>query len=397
MSTFTKRIDSNIRDIDHQKDGSTWYFDQDVAYNLGNPGAVTRNIGLRFTGITIPQGATISSAKITFTARNTLYQSYPQNINLKIQGIAEDNTAEFVASPEDSARTRTKTTASVTWSGNVSESAGVPFDTPSITTIIQEIVDRAGWSSGNALALFISDNGSASGKYLEVLEYNDDTTKAALLTIEYTAGSPSSSVSPSLSPSASISPSSTPSPSISPSASVSPSASISPSSSASASPSPASYGIKIKKQEVNKNVQDITDPKELAFTSALGVLGQMLDTTVNATTDANGDISVTSTHNIGYPVITKVEFDTFSTSSPNSITYAKRILLPIEYHTLYQNALHELIEVTETASYKFDSNNLVITLHAEYYNHDTAASGNIASRPYTFRVYYYFNEVVENA
>lgn len=403
MSTFTKRIDSNIRDVDHTKDGSTWYFDQDQAYNIGNPGSVTRNIGYRFTDITVPQGATITAAKITFTAPSPLFQSYPQSINIKIQGIAEDNTSEFVASPESSARTRTKTTASVTWSGNVSETANATFDTPDIKDIVQEIISRAGWSSGNAMAFFLSDNGSSSGKYLEITEYSESTTKAALLTIEYSS-SPSSSVSPSISPSASlspsaspspsssISPSSTPSPSLSPSASFSPSSSISssvsPSSSpsASASPSPEDYGIKVAKPGINKNVQDITDPKEYNFTSALGVLGLKQLTTITDTTDASGNISKTVAHNIGYAPFTIVTFTSYN---------GTRVEAPVEWHEFYTAPGKQLVEVTETVDFKINGTNIVITLHAEQYNHDTTVGSNLSSRQYTFKVYYYYNEIVE--
>ena len=45
MSTFNKQIDANIRDLDHSFFGS-WSVDEDSAWNLGFPGAGTRNIGL---------------------------------------------------------------------------------------------------------------------------------------------------------------------------------------------------------------------------------------------------------------------------------------------------------------------------------------------------------------
>src|SRR3990167_10768341 len=134
MSVFTKRIDADIRDTDHtfDKDTSTWSIDASSAWNVGNPGFVLRNIGLRFISVNISKNSTINSAKITFVAFDTKSVSLVS----RIQGIAQDNTGEFVLSPEDSARTRTKTTAVVSWNATVSETTGNTFDSPDIKTIV---------------------------------------------------------------------------------------------------------------------------------------------------------------------------------------------------------------------------------------------------------------------
>lgn len=178
MSIFTKRIDANIRDIGY--DGSSELLSS--AITLGNPGAVVRSVSLRFTGVTIPNGATINSAKITFTG-SAVRSS--QTINMKLYGVDEDNTAEFVVSPADTARTRTHTTATVDWDATISTTNGSTHDTADITSIIQEIVDRGGWSSGNAIGIYVGDDGTSSGNYISIYEYNTDSTKAALLTIDY--------------------------------------------------------------------------------------------------------------------------------------------------------------------------------------------------------------------
>lgn len=331
MATFTKRIDANIRDVGD--DGSPL---ESSATSLGNPGAVTRAISLRFTSVTIPQGASITSAKITFVS-----PSYAQSITLKakIEGVDEDNTAEFVISPESTAKTRTKTTANVAWEQALSVAADTAFDTPNIGTIVQEIVDRAGWSSGNAMAFYLSDNGSSSGQYIDMEEYNSSSSEAALLTIVYVGSSASLSpslsisLSPSLSPSpsegsspsASQSPSSSISPtpsfsvSLSPSisASASPSASQSPSASNSPSPSPvdAFFGLKIAKPGFNVLLTDT--PHELVFSSDYGTLKYFTKQTIDLT--MTGDISVkgTYTHNLGYYPYTEVYVRVYTGSTPS--------------------------------------------------------------------------------
>jgi len=418
MSVFTKRVDADIRDINHVYDG-TWSVWENSAYNIGNPGAVIRNTSLRFIGVNIPKDSIINSAKISFTYGST---ESITGMKILIKGVAEDNTGEFVSSPEDTARTRTKTTASVVWEGTISYSGGVAYDTPDIKTIIQEIVNRSGWVSGNALAIYLYDNGSSYGKYISMDEYSDGLGDSALLTVDYTpAGSPSSSVSPSVSPSSSASPSSslspsssvsassTPSASPSPSSSMSPSASVSPSSSnspsisasvspssssspslspsASASPSPVYYGIMVKKQSVNKNVEDITDPKELVFTSSLGVLGLRLLDTIEGTTDANGEINTTKNHSIGYPPITIVK----ATAYDGNI-----VLAPITWRSYYTDVVHGDLEVVETFNFKVDGTKIRMLVTA--YESDNIQDGYFAylvGRTYTFNIYYYFNEIVE--
>ena len=291
MATFTKRIDADIRDLDHTLYEGSWSVNVSSAYNIGNPGSVTRNVGLRFTGVNIPQGSEITSAKITFLAPHFLYDD--QNCNNRIIGVDEDNTAEFVASPENSARTRTHTTAYVNW-GNVDEIEDSTFDTPDLKTIVQEIVDRGGWSSGNAMAFYLYDNGSSSGNYIQAEEYSSGSTKSALLTIEYVeAGSPSPSPTPSSSPSLS--------PSLSPSSSQS--NTPSPSSSISPSPSPIEpfFGMKIAKPGIN--VLTTQEPFNLKFSSDYGTLKYFDKQTASITIDADaGDIAGTGTitHDLGY-------------------------------------------------------------------------------------------------
>lgn len=290
MATFTKRIDATIRDVGYIDNSPQ----EGSASTLGNPGLVLRHIALRFTGVTIAQGATINSAKITFRSLST---NSGLNVVIKIEGVAQDNTAEFVISPEDTARTRTKTTANVTW--NISaQTLNTDIDTASITSIVQEIVNRAGWSSGNAMGFYLSDNGSTSGDSIDVYEYADSTTVCALLTIDYTAGSPSPSPTPSSSPSRS--------PSLSPS--LSPSATPSPSSSVSRSPSAVEpfFGMKIIKQEAvdqGKTVFTTDDPIDLIFSSDYGTLKYFDKQTAQVTFDANAGNSAGSTtisHNLGY-------------------------------------------------------------------------------------------------
>lgn len=193
-----------------------------------------RTAAIRFNNVTIPNGDTISSAVLTFQALS----SSSTTPNVKIYGFDEDDTADLNSDPSS----RTRTTAAIDW-----DQGPVVFQqeyTIDITSIVQEIVDRPGWTSGNDMGFIIVNDGSPTNTSHVYYTYDGNTSRAPKLDISSSAGSPSSSQSPSSS------------------TSPSPSLSVSPSSSSSASPSPSpadDYGIKIAKEGADIYSTDIDD------------------------------------------------------------------------------------------------------------------------------------------
>ena len=114
-------------------------------------------LGLRFTNLKVPQGAKIVDAYVQFTA----YARHSKATSLTLQGQAADDTLTFGPSPYDLTE-RPKTKAVVAWSPEVwSEvgAAGLAQRTPNLSAIVQEIVGRPGWLSGNDLVLFVAGAG----------------------------------------------------------------------------------------------------------------------------------------------------------------------------------------------------------------------------------------------
>ncbi len=138
----------------------------------------TQTVGMRFANVAVPNGVTITSAWIQFkaAAKNT------GPSNLSIQGEAADDAATFVDASANIS-TRTLTSAVVAWSPgnwkNVGE-AGPDQQTADISSVIQEIVDRPGWTSGNALVIVI--NGA---KTRTAESFDGDAGGAPLLHIEF--------------------------------------------------------------------------------------------------------------------------------------------------------------------------------------------------------------------
>lgn len=169
MTTFTKRIVAGSDDGYKVNGGS--YFGTSNAWSCGGT-----TIGcLRFTAVSIPQGATILSAKLTLKA----WQNDIENITVDIFGIDEDNTTTFSSDPTG----RPLTTASASWNRNGTTGGNI-YDTSDFTAVVQELVDRGGWASGNAMGFMIKEP-VLSGFGLFWVAYESDPTTAALLTIEY--------------------------------------------------------------------------------------------------------------------------------------------------------------------------------------------------------------------
>ena len=103
--------------------------------------ASIQTVGMRFNGVTIPPGATITSAHIQFQAEDT----NTRTTTLMIQGQAVDDTPTF-SSTTGNISSRTRTTASTTWSPpawNTLGEQGPDQQTPDISAVIQEIIDRS--------------------------------------------------------------------------------------------------------------------------------------------------------------------------------------------------------------------------------------------------------------
>lgn len=242
--------------------------------------------GWRFNNITIPQGVTVTSAYLRITADETK----SDNILFKIYGIDEDDTANMSSDPVG----RAKTSASVNWQIN-GQVAGTEYTSPDIASVIQEIINRGGWVSGNDLGLITDDNGTANDKIGRFESYDGSSTLCAELEINYIAGSPS--VSPSVSPSIS------PSASVSPSASLSPSSSVSASLSRSPSPSPPDTAFVVDIAKSGIDVLHTNSPEDLKFSSRYGTLKYFTKSQQIMTIDGNaGDFAGRKifTHNLGY-------------------------------------------------------------------------------------------------
>ncbi len=159
-------------------DGFSWSTFDTLATMLGVSSGYKSTVFFRFPSASIPQGATISSAELK------VYAKYNEStaLDLKIYGNDADNAVAPKSVAETNALTRT--TAYKDWTPSAwTQNEAYTVD---ITDPIQEVIDRAGWSSGNALQVII-ESVTASGTATRWCHPYDSGGYNPVLTINYTA------------------------------------------------------------------------------------------------------------------------------------------------------------------------------------------------------------------
>jgi len=142
--------------------------------------AVHGNGGFVWTGVNIPIGATITAAKVS------LFVHYDDDPNVDIHGNDVDDANNFEV--ESIIDGRARTSASVPWAATGIGTMSW-HDSPDIASIIQEIINRAGWLSGNSLCITIIGRTSPATHFY-VAAYGVTGVNAAKLHIEYTTAGP---------------------------------------------------------------------------------------------------------------------------------------------------------------------------------------------------------------
>ncbi len=143
--------------------------------------------GFRFQTINIAQGAQIISAHLKIKCGSAQFGA----VELKIYGEDADDSATFSTYADFAGRSLT--TACIDWDiSPVYE--GQWYTSPDIKSIIQEIVDRAGWAANNALSLIVKNDYTSSPSKRAVFYAYDHSSGiyAAQLLISVTVGLDSS-------------------------------------------------------------------------------------------------------------------------------------------------------------------------------------------------------------
>jgi len=185
--TIEVAITDGNDDVEESQSGTLYAnsSDLEMVYDSFNNNGYQK-IGLRFRSIDIPKNATINSAYIQFTAD----ESNSDGATLEIALHDSSNSPAFSSSNNVSARATFSN--KILWNPQSwsRDQNGNSQRSPNLKTMIQSLVSKNGWISGNNLSFIITGKGTSltntSAKRVAD-SYEGGADKAARLVVEYTS------------------------------------------------------------------------------------------------------------------------------------------------------------------------------------------------------------------
>jgi len=137
-----------------------------------------QTVGMRFGNLAIPQSATIVNAYVQFVV-----DEIDTSATSLVIAAQASNDAPTFASLNNNISTRPTTAASVLWNPpawNTVGASGLEQRTPDLSAVIQEVVDRPGWSFDNSIALIVTGTGTRTAE-----SFDGISASAPLLHVEW--------------------------------------------------------------------------------------------------------------------------------------------------------------------------------------------------------------------
>ncbi|MCP3939173.1 MAG: hypothetical protein GY708_27810, partial [Actinomycetia bacterium] len=174
--TLDLMITGGVNDAEQRGNGSVTLISGDLEMVDARMGVQT--VGLRYTGVAIPPGSTISYAYLQFTSEDA--SSGQTDLIVRAEDIGDAPTFTTLT---DDLSDRSLTAAGSDWSVPPWEafSTGPDQQSRDLSAVIQEVVDHGDWVSGNSLALIISGSGRR-----EAQSFDTSPAGAPVLHIEFT-------------------------------------------------------------------------------------------------------------------------------------------------------------------------------------------------------------------
>ncbi len=185
MPTINRRVNASTDDGHHAIGTPHAYSNSTPFQTIGNQVSVfSTGIGFfcRFDRVTVPKNANITAAHIALKSAATLSAA-----TCRVVVEAEDADDPTAVVDDADWHALIRTTASVTWNPVPGLANNEEINTPSLVDIVQELVDRVGWTPTNAMQFLIHDDAELSdaNAYRLFDSYNADPNTAPLLVVTY--------------------------------------------------------------------------------------------------------------------------------------------------------------------------------------------------------------------
>lgn len=155
-----------------------------IQYNVA-PTNIPKMTGLRFQQVNIPQGATITSARVNFIASSTVNTT--DGLKLRVRAEDVDDAQAFTTGAFDLSA-RAKTSTEIVWEPEAEWTINESMTGPDITSVMQEVVDRAGWCGNNSMAVYLEPTADSPTGSRLAYAVDGDLEQHAELVVAYTGG-----------------------------------------------------------------------------------------------------------------------------------------------------------------------------------------------------------------
>ena len=162
-TTFETSIALGSDDAEQRATGGVDLDSSDL--ELVTDGTNVQRVGLRFTSVQIPAGATITRAWVQFQTDEVSTDT----ATLTVRAEAADNALTYVGTNSNLSN-RALTSVSVAWSPpawSTVNARTTAQQTPDLAALVQAIVSRPGWVQGNALAVQVTGTGRRTAEAFE--------------------------------------------------------------------------------------------------------------------------------------------------------------------------------------------------------------------------------------
>ena len=172
--TAVTTISTSSDDAEEKPDGAMNLSSDDLDLRSGDVS------GMRFA-LQVPQGASINEATVSFVAKGNT--SGANTFTFRIQAA---NNANTFTSSNGNLSGRNTSSSLVTWSPG-SWTDEQTYTSPDLSGLVQEVVNRSGWTSGNSLVLLVSASNS-NKRAARTYDYNGNSSQAPSLSVSYSNG-----------------------------------------------------------------------------------------------------------------------------------------------------------------------------------------------------------------
>jgi len=175
----SSRVSAGANDAEEAESGTMYLTSSDLelVYDT-HQSAGNQQTAMRFLNLNIPKNAVITNAYIQFTCDETSSGA----TSLNVYGENTDNSSVFTTTAYNIS-SRLKTSAFVSWTPaawNTVGEAGTNQRTPDLSSVLQQIVNRSGYTATSAISIIITGTGARIAE-----AYEGSAAQAPILYVTY--------------------------------------------------------------------------------------------------------------------------------------------------------------------------------------------------------------------